>query len=300
MKKLNMLRVLIAAVLVATFALGPRLVYGQQAKSAPDPAPIVEHLKIENGEIWIREPGQAMVNTHDSAIVGNAIKALQKIYPDITIAADPRTINLSLADVIVRANDPATDLEALRTASGDRFDVKWDKSVNPRSATGNPQIDLLYTIRANTETDAHPEAEERIIECFNLTGYIQHAVDGELNRFNRDPKPDNAAEKDRVASVTDNALAELQEIIKSTIKDFDSSIKEPKFRFYADAQLLIMTGSPQAINIAAKVVSALPGQQGTRWTSNGDGSSRNQQLLRQMGVTPDSPTKPSVQDPTRQ
>jgi hypothetical protein len=274
MKKLNMPRVILTTVLVSAFALGPLLAFGQKAvsESALAPAPIVEHLKIENGEIWTREPGQAMVNTHQASTLGNAIKALQKIYPDDTFAVDPRTMDVSLADVIIRANDAGTDLEALRTASGGKFDFNAKLAQSP--ATGGA-ASTLYTIRPNNTTDSNSEAEERVVECFSLTGYIQHAIS------TTDPK-DPSGRK----AAPDKALGELQEIITSTILDFDSSIKQPKFRFYSDAQLFIVTGSPRAIDIAAKVISALPGQQGASWDSNWGRNIRNSRLPQQMGVAP--------------
>jgi hypothetical protein len=295
MKKLIMPRFLLAAALVLTFVHGPRPAYGQATGA---PTSIDEHLKIEAGTVWMKGPGEpAMIDTHESATVGNAVKALQKIYPDVTFAVDPRTMDVPLSDIIIRANDPATDLEALRTASGDRFAVRFDKSANPRSTTTNPQINLLYTIRANDQTQENHESEDRVIECFNLTGYIQHALASRRMMFDQDSKPSATGE----TKATDEALAHLQEIIKSTISDFDGSIKLPHFRFYREAQLLIITGSRDAIGIAAKVINALPGQQNAISNSAVRRNKQDQTFLEQISpvFAPDKTTAAPGADPSR-
>jgi hypothetical protein len=254
MKKFNMPKGLWTIAFMTAFTLAASPTYGQVAAATAEPArasaagPIVEHLKVENGSIWIRPPGQAMVDTHQAPDVGHAVKTLQTLYPDVTFAVDPRVAKVALADVIIRANDPMTDLAALCTASGDRFSVRQE----PNS---------LYTLECNNFTDADPKNEDRTIECFNLTGYIGAIIPSEDGK----EQPKTEADKDHARDLrrvqTSDALAELQEIINRTIADFDNTIKEPHFRFYPQAQLLIVTGSHRAIEVAAKVIHALPGQQ---------------------------------------
>jgi type II secretory pathway component GspD/PulD (secretin) len=77
------------------------------------------------------------------------------------------------------------------------------------------------------------------------------------------------------------SLAKLEEIIKQTIdaqQNFMSSsvgsssagsaslgaasvpLKPPTIKFYKDADLLIVVGSPEAVETARKIIDALPGQ----------------------------------------
>jgi hypothetical protein len=253
MKKPDMPRVLMTTALTTAFALASWTAHGQaatinsrQAIGIPDSenAPPEEHLKVENGFIWARQPGEAWVREGE-ATIGNAVKALRGIYPQITFAVDPRVATLPVTDLLIRANEAKTDLDALRTACGSRFDLgggEMDVSGQPNS---------LYALVYNSATEANPaKREDRNIECFNLTGYLERIAKHEDNKKGEQPeKP------------VDQAVDQLQQIIKSTIADFDSTINPPHFQFYAQAQLLIVTGSRRGIEVAGKVIRALPGQQ---------------------------------------
>jgi hypothetical protein len=196
-------------------------------------APREEHLKVEQGAIFFRLPGKAWNNGISPANVGNAVKALRALYPDATFAVDPRVAELPLTDLVIRANELNTDLWALRTACGGGFDLGGDGSLH------------LLQHNKSTEFNAS-KSGDRKIECFNLTGYLERMKKSEENK--REPQ-------------TEKAIAELQSIIENTIKDFDDTIAAPHFRFHPQAQLLIVTGSQRAIEVAARVIHALPGQQ---------------------------------------
>jgi hypothetical protein len=247
MKKLNMLRVLVMTVSMTAFVLSQRPAHGQDvlglqpAKEKAD-GPIVEHLKVEPSGIFYRLPGKAWT-PGGPASVGNAVKALRELYPNDTFAVDPRVAELPLTDLVIRANEPTTDLWALRTACGGGFDIG-----------GQPS---LYTLQHNKSTEfTASKSGDRKIECFNLTGYLTRMTTPTAEEMTT-PGEDTHKEKEK----TDQAIAELQEIIKDTIADFDPAIGQPHFQFYAHAQLLIVTGSERAIEVAAKVINALPGQQ---------------------------------------
>jgi hypothetical protein len=258
MKTPNMLRVLVTTVSIAAFVLAPCPAYSQTTQANPA-APIEklaaqggaqsaatppeEHLKVENGSVFVRRyAGQAWVSDND-ATVGGAAKALRDIYPDITFAVDPRVADVPVTDILIRSDQPGTDLEALRTACGGRFDL----DTGPIDVvSGRPSS--LYRLVCNDLTEqSASKREDRNIECFNLTGYLEQTA-----------KDQEAKQHSHFADGV--TVAELQEIIKSTIADFDSAISPPHFQFYPQAQLLIVTGSHRAIEIAAKVIQALPGQ----------------------------------------
>jgi hypothetical protein len=257
MKKPTMLRVLVTTALMAAFALAPWPTFGQSTAIAPSD----EHLKVENGDIWIRNPGQPYAAV-GPATVGNAVKALRKLYVNATFAVDPRVAELPLTDLVVRANEPITDLAALRTACGGRFNL----GVEPNS---------LYTLQRNNSTDLDPsKKEDRNIECFNLTGYLGRIITPEDEK-NQQTDEAKAQAKDKRAQQTREAVDQLKSIIADTIKDFDATIGEPHFQFYGQAQLLIVTGSHRAIEIAAKVIHALPGQPAFFGKSDESGNFRN-------------------------
>jgi len=240
---------------MAAFALASWPAHGQapviQPPTASEPAaaPLVEHLKVENGLIFAKR-GAAWVDS-GSATMGNAVKVLRDLYPEATFALDPRVADVPVADLIVRANDPMTDLAALCTACGGRYGF-------------HAEAHALYVLQHNNSTDLKsPPTEDRGIECFNLTGYLQREkahVRNEANHNNGPGATSDAAEVE-ASKRTAEAVARLQEIIQKSIVDFDPSLGQPHFQFYADAQMLIVIGSPRAIEVAAKVIHALPGQQ---------------------------------------
>jgi len=254
MKKPNMLRVFVTTASMAAFVLAPWPAHGQEASVEPPHAkekaagPLVEHLKVEHGAVFFRWPGKAWNNGDTPATVGTAVKALRALYPDDTFAVDPRVAELPLTDLVIRANEPDTDLWALRTACGGGFDLG-----------GAPSLHLLQHNKY-TEFNAS-KREVRNIECFNLTGYFGRIISPEDPKKQQQTDQAKDQAKDERQRHTDEAIDKLQDIIKNTIADFDPTIAPPHFQFYPQAQLLIVTRSQRAIEVAAKVIHALPGQQ---------------------------------------
>ena len=256
MKKPNMFRVLVTTASMAALALAAWPAQGQPATVKPPEAGEKAaapnfNLKVEQNQVWVRPPSPDQHwESLGPATVGNAVKALRDLYPDKTFAVDPRVAVVPVADLIliIRDDDPTTDLAALRTSCGGRF--------------GFHEENALYTVEYNNLTDVDPSTrEDRRIECFNLTRYLQR----EKALAKGDANNNKGAAAGGVADMTggkqaEAAVARLQDIIGQSISDFDPSISPPHFRFYADAQMLILIGSHRAIDIAAKVIYALPGQ----------------------------------------
>jgi hypothetical protein len=262
MKKNNMFRILVAIVSMAAFALASRPACGQQGtlqtlREANEP--LVEHLKVEDGNIFKRLPipGTNWVNC-GAAKLGNAVKLLRELYPNCTFAMDPRVAAVPLTDVIVRADDPATDLEALRTTSGGRFEFRYEQKG-------------LFVLEYSKSTDVHPSlAEDRSIECFNLTGYLQREKATIVDEANKNKGQAGGTTAATSGPLFAQVVEGLQGIIQKSIADFDPSLGQPHFQFYPDAQMLIVIGPERAIDVAAKVIRALPGQQ-TSWGEPNDG-----------------------------
>ncbi len=250
MKTPTPFRILVTTTLMAALALVPWNAWAQQAPAATPTEgaqatmPLVEHLKVEDGLVWVKS-GESW-RAHDSATLGHAVKALREIYPNATFALDPRVAEVDLSDLIVRANNPMTDLAALRTSSGNRFDVRAEPND-------------LYALAYNSATDFNPSTKaDRKIECFNLSGYLrkEKALD-EANTNKTGPGGGGFGGPSHTA----DAVMRLQEIIQKSIADFDPAMDQPHFQFYSDADMLIVIGPATAIDIASKVIRALPGQQ---------------------------------------
>jgi len=298
MKKPNMFRVLVTTTSLAVFALGSSPAIGQQTTvAAPQGGAVAvatpelaEHLKVENGKVWVKS-GAAWVDRGEDNM-GWAVKALREIYPNATFAIDPRVADVLVTDVIVRSDDPMTDLEALRTSCGGRFSIVHEP--NFASASGAAEQNPLYSIVANSATETKPSAgDDRQIECFNLTRYLERekVLNKDETNSNKGTGGFPGAMFGGVAAThVEQAVARLQEIIQKSISDFDPSISRPHFQFYADAQMLIVIGPERAIDVAAKVIQALPGQE--TFTGNNFGgrsvgadlTRENRILMQQMGA----------------
>jgi hypothetical protein len=246
MKKPNMFAVNVTTIWMAVFALAAWPACGQNTPVATEEkasAPMIEHFKVETGSVWERK--QQRWAEVGPATVGNAVKALRDIYPEVTLAVDPHVAAVPVTDLVVHAKDAAIDLSALRTACGNKFDIDHDGTKT-----------AFYSLEANNLTFGHDPSmpEDRAIECFNLTGYLTQVTT---------PTPEEMASgQDKRTMKTDKAVAELQDILRDAIQSFDPALPQPHCKFYTDAQLLIVIGSQRAIDVAAKVICALPGEQG--------------------------------------
>jgi hypothetical protein len=157
----------------------------------------------------------------------------------------------------------------LRTACGNKFDINHD-GINALAGAENS----LYSLEANAVTFGHDPSmpEDRAIECFNLTGYLTQVTT---------PTPEEMASgQDNRTMKTDKAVAELQEILGDAIESFDPALPKPHCKFYTEAQLLIVIGSQRAIDVAAKVIRALPGEQGLAGVGWDGGNFPGYQTLR--------------------
>ena len=305
MKKPDMFRVLVTTVSLAVFALASSPALGQQTPAAapPDGAVAVatplltEHLKVENGGVWVKAGAGWLQRGADN--MGSAVKALREIYPNATFAIDPRVADVLVTDVTIRSDDPMTDLEALHTSSGGRFSIVHEPNL--ASASGVAEQNPLYSIVANSATDTKPSAgDDRQIECFNLTRYLERE-----KALNKDETNTNKGQPGGfgAAAHAAEAIARLQEIIQKSIADFDPSISQPHFQFYADAQMLIVVGPERAIDVAAKVIQALPGQDtltGNFFGGGGYSADRqheNRILMQQMNSASGTTTFPIGGDP---
>ena len=285
MKKPNMVRVLLTTTSLAIFALASSPALGQQTPAAAPPGgalatpQLTEHLKVENGGVWVKSGAGWLQRGADN--MSGAVKALREIYPNATFAIDPKVADVLVTDLIIRADDPMTDLAALCTSSGGRFSIVHQSSLNP-----------LYSIVPNNATDVKPPTgEDRQIECFNLTRYLER--EGVLGKDETNANKGQGAGIGAMFGGTTpaaQAVARLQEIIQKSIGDFDPSISQPHFQFYADAQMLIVIGPERAIDVAGKVIQALPGQENWRGNFSGSGTFRedgrreNRILMQQMNA----------------
>jgi hypothetical protein len=173
------------------------------------------------------------------------VDALRDLYPKVNIALAPEVARTRIPDLKLHFTQIEDTLEALRVASGYRF--TWRRGngsageVDPATGLPKPGGSQLYVLDMGIEP---PPPRKRLVEVFNLSGYLQQ-------QGKRDTK-----------DVQDN-LTQIEDIVVDTLNmlNKDESVNEayPSFRFHPGASLLIVAGSPEAIDVARKVLTALPG-----------------------------------------
>ncbi len=135
--------------------------------------------------------------------LGNVIDALRDQYPEANIVMSPGLAKVKVGDLKLRAGRLTEELEAVRVASGEKFDLQTPGEAGPRidpntgmpiASTNRPYAGLFALREAQNRTQAH-----RMVEAFNIGPYLEW-----LER-----RPPGA----RKGNPEQEGLSELQEMI---------------------------------------------------------------------------------------
>jgi hypothetical protein len=210
------------------------------------------------------------------ATLANVVERLREL--EVARSGNPPNIVLSpdlpeiqIANLKLASTTLIQELEAIRVASGERF--TWSVGNAPQ-AGGFPVMDPasglpsavsgapaeaesvpLYVLRPS-EQSARPRLR---VEAFSLANYF-------APRLKPDDAAGNAAKIDREIAQLESIMRETLEIYRAMCQDGNAG-PSPTLRFHRGANLLILMGQPEAVEVVAKVVAALPGVQ----RSGGDG-----------------------------
>src|SRR4051794_26541181 len=209
---------------------------------------------------------QGAVKTHDGsmpATLGNVVENLRERYTEANIILAPGLAELTVADLKLRGGRLSDELEALRVASGEKF-IWLNQSQSgggARMITVDPTSGMpihspednrgLFTLR---EAEPTPE-NRRAVEVFNISGFLNHVLTVQ------DPQNGNKPKE-----LPEKSLEELEKIILTTLDQLQGSrgssgkSETPNFQFHAGANLLVVIGSSEALDVARRVITALPGQ----------------------------------------
>jgi hypothetical protein len=256
-----------AVSLAAALAFLPRDVGAENKPTArpeftstsAESAPPGYDLEIVDGKLVGALKGRGL-----EASLGNVVDALRDRYTKANIAMSPGLAKLKISDLKLRAGRLADELEAISVASGGKFEWTGPGNVRIDPTTGLPVLPApaesntgLFVLREPTPT---PE-NERVVEAF--------AIQPLSWLVSTDPKQ---AQDLREAAVS-KKLDELENFIRETLGELrrGTSVEMPSFRFHRGANLLIVTGTRDAVDVARKVVNALPGQTGFGSSGGGGG-----------------------------
>ncbi|HEY5910172.1 MAG TPA: hypothetical protein VJA21_06160 [Verrucomicrobiae bacterium] len=240
---------LLAACLVCSNAYG-------QAKP-PEPEPQSAKHNAPRSSNYVLEIGDGILLTGGKkgpAKLSAIVDVLRDQYQDVNIVLAPELGEVVIQDLKLRAAEMPEILEALRVASGEAF--IWHKGLAPTTLidpnTGLPHpspagSSSLYILSRNDAPQ--PENPRRMVQVFNLSGYLEH-----LGK--RDEK-DISASLEQITSI-------VSETLDQATQGKAEAGSQPSFKFHPGANLFIVIGSPQAIEVTEKVVNALPGVGGAR------------------------------------
>ena len=308
--------------LIAAFALLAAPAPGAEKKppesAKPSHAPALSSdydISIVDG-VFVWE-GQKLEPT-----LGNLIDALRERYSEANIALAPGLAKLKISDLKLRTGRLTDELEAIRVASGGKF--AWlcpgspepnmpvgPLAMDPRTGLPRPAPDAntgLFILRDPAPT----EENERVVEAFNIGPYLEW-VTGRTNpaqetlMSHKDPKAQHDAE---VPEDVDKLNLMIRETIATLKQGKFNDTDQPSFQFHRGANLLVVIGTREAVDVARKVVSALPGQAFLGGRAPGSGphfgseagpspaSAQDEAFRRRYGLGPAPTPAPGAIDPT--
>jgi hypothetical protein len=161
-----------------------------------------------------------------SATIENLAKYLRAANPNLNIVLSPGTAEETISDLKLRTDDIKAICEAVSIAS--------DGKIRGSSLSGKDNWTFMAQQKGSLETT---------VEVFNLSGYIQTLDKGE-------------------GVPVEKNLDEIRRLIVETLNQIGyKNADNISFRFHPGTHLLIVTGTPETIDVARKFLSALPGQQ---------------------------------------
>jgi hypothetical protein len=251
---------------------------GEKAKAAVDTAGY--DLVIADGQLVNGPKGTV------DATLGNVVNALLQMHPVANIVLSPGLSTVRVSDLKLRTSRLQEELEAIRVASGSKFDWTGPGSPAPNVASpsvidpstglptggGDPNTGL-FVLREPMPT---PETH-RMVEAFNLEPYL------EWLRSKQEPK---ASPEERERQIQ-KSLSEIQLIVMETIdklKQGQSSSADdaPSFQFHRGANLMIVIGTNEAVDVARRIVMALPRAQAPSGQANEQTMLRSKLLEQRM------------------
>jgi len=232
----------------------------QRNDAAPGPAfasaPDQFELEIEHGGLKIKA-GPNVVGT-DAADLETIVKLLRKKHPEANIAMAPELARVMVADLKLHApyggqdldDILREDLEALRVACGGNFIWKAKQLSN------NGGAPALYTLEPSDQfLKEQAPAKSPQVEVFNFTSYFADLRRTEAARLTNSGPMGEAGFK----NLQEDTIDKTKDIIRETVETFAGPSKL-NFQFHQGAKLLVVTGPPDEIAVAKKVIIAMIGE----------------------------------------
>lgn len=237
----------VTALVSALVLMAPVQFTRGQEKHPPSPtaaqpnAQLRYDIEIENGEL-LTAPFKRYVDVNAlwgpgsiasvPATIENLARFMRAADTNLNLVVSPDAAQVTIQNLKLRSADIAELVEALGYATDGKL-----RGLRFANTAGNN-----WTLMARPERKA-----ERTVEVFNLNGFIERHGRGDTSG----------------KSVSEQ-LDRIQQMILETLIDLKrgelTKDERPEFRFHSGTGLLIVIGTPTAMEVTRKVVSALPGQ----------------------------------------
>lgn len=182
-----------------------------------------------------------------AATLENVVNLLRARHPEANIVVAPDVPSMEVGALKIRATDLRMELEALRVASGEQFKVSG----------GGSKESPMYVLEAAPQS----KQDQLRVEAFNLGGYFAYLSESKGGEVGEEFIARKVEELQRMVEET----VEIYRAIKKSAYGPDVSPRAGlHMQFHRGANLFILIGEPEYIEIAAKVIEALPNVQRSR------------------------------------
>ena len=233
------------------------------ANAQQKPATVVADARHYDLEVVGPASGRFLVHKGNKlpATVGNAVDILRELQPEVSFALAPGVAEIELINLKLFANSVNDALEGLAVASGNRFVFLPPivmQTTDP--ATGLPMVGSASGLYRLQLADSH---RNRSVEAFNLSAYLEKYTKEE--------------ERHEAVKVLEMTIYDTLEAFRQTSID---SKDKPEFKFHPNANLLIVIGPLDTIEISHKIIGALVSPPGMTFGGGRDNhSSQSNPLL---------------------
>ena len=208
-------------------------------------APVRYEIEIEHGDL---RTDSKTLRPHNMATLDNIVKLLREEHPEANIVMAPELADVRVEDLkLHEASYLREDLEALRVASGDKF--IWKARQLSSIGVGEPLYSLESSERFLKE---QAPAKSPQVEVFNFTSYFDRFRRSESARLTNSGPLDEGA----VRQLEQITIDKTKDIIRETVQSFGGNSKM-NFQFHQGANLLVVTGPTDEIDVAKKVINAM-------------------------------------------
>lgn len=261
-----LLQVLVAAAVVCLLPATPVRAADSAAKAAADQAvarPGHDLTIVQDSLKW-NGPKRKDNQSEVKATIANVVDLLRELFPEANFIVSPGIGEMVVSDLKLRNANAEEALRAVCLATGPMVAWRNDSAVPPLidPVTGLPTVGSpgskkpMYVLYENPAGQVYSPKPKPQIEAFSIGDYLAANLAGITNAADR------AARIDQILSELHDMVSETTQLYQKVQEQMDRSSKSSggiaSMRFHPNAGLLVVTGDPDAVFVASKVLGALP------------------------------------------